>query len=429
MTEVLVAPFSLRQLYQGGRLSQYLLLLACAAAVVGLFASRALVALSPIVGLVAACTQPNLRASLKQWFHLRTVVCIALLYVFLVISGTYTTQYAVWQHEIYRKLPLLIVPLAFAVAVPLTERQKYGIGLLYVVLATSLAISTLGRYLLDPEEANRLISIGQNVPAITGIFHIHFSIMLALAFFFALLLRRNPLATPSVRWVLLGCATLMFIIMHVLAYRTGLMVLYAMLLFDAVILIMLQRRFVLGVLVLVAMVGLPLGAYLTLEPIQGRVAVTLEDIDQYQSGRNINDYSLAKRFAAWETATIIAREHPWLGVGMADVDAAMLGQYSYHNFGLKPKNWVMTHNQYLEYLVGGGAVGLLLWLLVLFGPFLQPALRQNPYVIHFLLMMSVANLVDSLLQMQIGFNLFVFLYGFIVVSAERAARSPANVAT
>jgi O-antigen ligase len=65
---------------------------------------------------------------------------------------------------------------------------------------------------------------------------------------------------------------------------------------------------------------------------------------------------------------------------------------------------------------------LLLWLLVLFGPLMQPVLRQNPYVIHFLLMMSVANLVDSLLQLQIGLNMFVFIYGYLVVNAERQAR-------
>ena len=393
MIEVIAASHPLRQLYQDGRLSQYLLLLACTAAVIGLFASRALVALSPLVGLVAACTQPQLRTSLREWFQLRTVVSIGLLYIFLVISGVYTSEVEVWRHEVYRKLPLLVVPLAFAVAVPLNALQRFGIGLLYVGSATALAISTLGRYLTNPEEANRLISIGHNVPAITGIFHIHFSIM------------------------------------HVLAYRTGLMVLYVMFFFDAIILIVLQRRLLLGLLILVAMLGLPLVAYFTLVPIQSRVAVTLDDINQYQTGQDINDYSLAKRFAAWKTATVVAQQSPILGVGMADVDAAMISQYSYHDFGLRPKNWVMTHNQYLEYIVGGGTVGLLLWLLVLFGPFLQPAMRRNPYVIHFLLMMIVANLVDSLLQMQIGFNMFVFLYGFLVVGTERAARASAVLST
>ncbi|UOG74314.1 O-antigen ligase family protein [Hymenobacter tibetensis] len=421
MTEVLVSS-PLRQLYQEGRLSQYLLLLACVAAVVGLFASRAFVALSPIVGLLAAGTQPRLRESLSQWLRLKTVVSLGLLYVFLAASVLYTVELDIWRHEIYRKLPLVVVPLVFAVAVPLSSRQRFGIGLFYVVTATLLGIGTLWRYLLDPSEANRLINIGHNVPAITGIFHIHFSILLALAFFFALLLRSHTVATPVVRWVLLVCAVLLAAVMHVLAYRTGLLVMYVMFLCDALILIVMKKRFLLGLVMLATMVGLPFVAYTYLESVKERVDTTFYDIDHYQTNQDINDFSASKRLAAWETAVLIAQEHPILGVGMADVDAAMLSQYSYRDFGMEPKNWAMTHNQYLEYLVGGGVVGLLLWLIVLFGPFLQPVLRRNPYVIHFLIIMSVANLVDSLLQLQIGFNMFVFIYGFLVVSAERDAR-------
>ncbi|SHK28989.1 O-antigen ligase family protein [Hymenobacter psychrotolerans] len=427
MTQFVAFSLSLRQLYHTGRLSQYLLLLACVAAVVGLFASRALVALSPIVGFLAAAAQPELASRLRGCARLRTVLIMGLLYLFWLLSLVYTSELAIWRHEVYRKLPLLAVPLAFAVAVPLSARQRYGVGLLYVGLATALALGTLGRYLLNPAEANYEISIGHNVPAITGIFHIHFSIMLALAFFFALLMRRSPLATAAIRWGLLACAVALCLIMHVLAYRTGLLVLYGMLLIDAVLLILLQRRFVLGSILLVVLTVLPPVAYFTLAPIQHRVSVSLDDLNQYKSGRDINDYSMAKRFAAWETAIIIAREHPLLGVGPADVDAAMINQYEYQDFGLQPRNWVMTHNQYLEALVGGGIVGLTLWLLVLFGPLVQPALRQNPYVVHFLLMMAIANLVDSLLQMQIGFNMFVFLYGFLVVAAERQARLSASL--
>jgi O-antigen ligase len=38
---------------------------------------------------------------------------------------------------------------------------------------------------------------------------------------------------------------------------------------------------------------------------------------------------------------------------------------------------------------------------------------------YFLLVCGAAALADSLLELQIGFNLFVFLYGFLVVANER----------
>jgi O-antigen ligase len=167
----------------------------------------------------------------------------------------------------------------------------------------------------------------------------------------------------------------------------------------------------------------PWVAYQTLEPVQQRVHSTIWDLFQFRDGNDINQYSLSRRLAAWHNALSVAQRHPWLGVGPADTYRAMMEQYNWKDFGLKPENRVMVHNQYLHQLLGGGIVGLGLWLMVLFGPFMQPALRRNPYVYHFLFMQATAMLVDSLLELQIGFNLFVFGYGFIVVAAERRATS------
>ena len=101
-------------------------------------------------------------------------------------------------------------------------------------------------------------------------------------------------------------------------------------------------------------------------------------------------------------------------------------QYEWRDFGLEPANRVMIHNQYLHYLVGSGIIGLFLWLLALLSPLAQPSLRKNPYVIHFLVVMGTGMLVDSLLELQIGFNLFVFLYSFLVVAGERRNQHTAS---
>ena len=68
-----------------------------------------------------------------------------------------------------------------------------------------------------------------------------------------------------------------------------------------------------------------------------------------------------------------------------------------------------------------------LWLLLLARPLVQPAARHNPYIRTFLLTMATAMLVDSLLEVQIGYNLFVFGYGFLVVAAGRQRLKPQSV--
>jgi O-antigen ligase len=421
--------FTFRQAYADGRLSQYLLLVACVAGVVGLMASRALVALSPVVGVVAALANPDLRRQLPQWLHNGAAGRLGLLYLLLLIGGFYTSAWPIWRHEIYRQLPLIGVPLAFTLAVPLTGRQRFGVGTLFVVGLAALGAATLGRYLLNPARGNELIEVGQNVPSVTRIFHIHFSLMLALAFYFGLLLRGSRWATPLWRGVLLASAAILAVVLHVLAYRTGLLVFYVMLLADALYFLVVRRQVVLGLVLLLLMLGVPIAAYHTLEPVRQRVGSTLFDVYEFRDGRDINNLSLAKRLAAWETARTIAANHPWLGVGAADAYDAMMEQYTYRDFGVLPKNRVMIHNQYLHYLVSSGIIGLFLWLLVLLGPLAQPTQRRNPYVWHFLLILGTAMLVDSLLEVQIGFNLFVFLYGFIVVATEnRPALVPHNPA-
>ncbi|OUJ75168.1 O-antigen ligase family protein [Hymenobacter crusticola] len=318
------------------------------------------------------------------------------------------------------------VPLIFAVAVPLSEQQRFWLGCMFVLGTTLLGADTLVRYLLTAPEVHEMFNTGQNIQTVTGVFHIHFGVMLALAFYFGVLLRRNSYATRIWRWLLLLAVLLIVAVLHVLAYRTGLLVFYSVLLFDSVWLIVARRQFLWGLGALLLFVVLPWFAYKTLEPIQARVNGTYYDLEQFSLSHDINNFSLSKRLAAWETAQAVAAQHPWLGVGLADTEAAMMEQYSWRDFGLQPINRVMVHNQYLHYLLGAGIVGLFVWLLVLLGPLAQPRVRRNPYVIHFLLILGVAMLVDSLLQLQIGFNLFVFLYGFLVVNAERQAQQTAN---
>ncbi|UOQ78522.1 O-antigen ligase family protein [Hymenobacter sp. 5516J-16] len=103
--------------------------------------------------------------------------------------------------------------------------------------------------------------------------------------------------------------------LHVLAYRTGLMALYGMLLIDALLLLLVRRRWWLGGALLVALVAGPWLAYQSLESVRQRVEATSYDIEQFERNNDINEYSWSRRLAAWQTATIVARQHPWLGLG------------------------------------------------------------------------------------------------------------------
>ena len=404
--------------YLSGRLSQHLLWLAAAAGVAGLLASRALVALAPVAGVVAALANPHLRRDWPLYFRNGAALRAAALVVFLLLSGLYTSEWAVWRHELFRSLPWLGVPLAFTLAVPLTGGQRRAVGALFVLGTGAVGLATLGRYLLDPAAANEAIRIGQNMDAVTRVFHVSFGAMLALSFFWGLLLRREAGTKPVLRAALLGAAGAAVLTLHVLAYRTGLLLLYTGLLaYVGWLLARRHRALGLGLLLLLAL-G-PWLAYQSLDSVRQRVRASVWDVQQYTLGHDINAYSLAGRLAAAETAGALVGQHWLLGVGPADAHAAMQAQYAWHNLGLSPENRADVHNQYLSTLLGGGVVGLALWLAVVFWPLTRPWLRRNPYLCVFILLQATDMLVDDLLSLQTGLNLFVFSYGFLVVAAER----------
>lgn len=410
-------------MYASGRLSQYLLFLAALMGVAGLLAARFLVALAPVVGVLAALANPNLRHDWRNYFRNGAAMRAAALVVFLLLTGFYTSEWVVWRHELFRSLTWLGVPLAFAVAVPLAGGQRRAVGSFFVLGTAAVGLATLGQYLRNPAAANAAIAIGQNMPAVTGLFHISFGVMLASAFFWGLLLRGHLLARPWLRGVLLGASVVAVLVLHVLAYRTGLLVLYAGLL-ACVLRLLLHRRLALALALLAALALAPWVAYHTLRAVRERVNASVWDVQQYQQGHDINTYSLARRLAALESAGNLVGQHWLLGVGPADTHAALMQQYQWKDFGLLPQNRVDVHNQYLEALLGGGVVGLALWLAVLCWPLTQAWARRDGYVWTFIVTQATVMLTADVLSLQIGLNMFVFGYGLLVVAGERRDASP-----
>jgi O-antigen ligase len=416
----------LAQYYSSGRLSQHLLWLAAAAGVVGLLASRALVALSPVAGVVAALLNPHLRRAWPQYFRNGAALRAAAMPVFLLLSGLYTSEWAVWRHELFRSLTWLGVPLAFALAVPLTRGQRRAVGALLVLGTAAVGLATLGKYWLDPARGNEAIHVGQNVQAVTRIFHIFFGVLLALAAFWGTALAWR---SKGVLRVALGVgAAAATLALHVLAYRTGLLAFYGGLVVCVGVLLVRGRPLV-GLGLAALLVLGPWLAYTQLESVRLRTNATLFDVEQYEKGHNLNNFSLSQRITAMQAALPVIGQHWLLGVGPADTHAAMRDQYGWQSYGLVRANQADVHSQYLETLLGGGVVGLALWLAVVFWPLTQAWARRDVYLCLFILVQALTMLVTDVLSLQIGLNLFVFGYGFLVVAGERRQQEAATSAS
>lgn len=112
-----------------------------------------------------------------------------------------------------------------------------------------------------------------------------------------------------------------------------------------------------------------------------------------------------------------------MGVGATDVSAIIL-VLAQGDSDLRQYSSALVHRQHVHYL--SLAVGC--WACTCawprhYGPLVQPTQRQNPYLRQFVLIMGVAMLFSSLLELRIGYNLFVFGYGFLLVVGEQKSFS------
>lgn len=134
-----------------------------------------------------------------------------------------------------------------------------------------------------------------------------------------------------------------------------------------VMLLCLPRK--MGTLLLAAaIVCVPLA--LTFQLIPTSIVSRLSDFTQQLSGYDVrgvvitnDNYALVERLAHWQTAILIANEHPWFGVG--------LGNYPivYPRYALM--NWPLAldhaHNYYLNVLAEAGIDGLIGYLIAVIG--------------------------------------------------------------
>ena len=393
----------------------------CLIFVGGLVFSRALLNLVPILMVLLAFSRGTFDENLKALKNNTPALLLLAIYGLFLISFVYTEDTAKWLWFSTRYMPLLLLPLAFGVMPVLSNKQVNNILFTFSLLTTVITVGTLIKYFLNYEAYNQAISQSDSLQPVLGIFHIYFGLMMALAIIFCLDIYKKPhfIGHPPLRYMALFCIVLNFIALHILAYRTGLLALYVALLWQVVFFIRTKKKYLMGLGLLVLIMGTPVIAFYSLESVQRRVENTKTDISRYVEHQDINHYSIAQRFAAWETGLAVFKSHWLLGVGLADVNNEIRRQYNIKDFGLIKENQVGIHNQYLQIAVGLGLVGLLVFLAGLIYPFLKQTWQNDTLTKSFIICIAVAMFVENFSQRQLGLNLYVFFYGLLVIMKQK----------
>jgi O-antigen ligase len=366
----------------------------------------------------------DLRKALRQ----QPLFWLMAAYYLAPLTALFHTQHLPeWLTQQQTVLPLLVVPFGMLAKPIYQPRQQRLVvdALVVVVFITGLA--TFGFYLANYQEMNEKLSRSQDIPIITGLNHIYFSIIAAFAAVAGGLRLFQQKQLASWWWIALLLMTLANILfLHVFTTRTGLGGFY--LASGGLLLIaLIRRRAYLAALGGVsALAGVGIMAILLLPPLQEQYSETKEDLLVYYHDENPNYYSLTTRLQAWEVSWSIIEKQPFVGVGPGAFTTAMDSAYEREGTLLLPENRINPHNQYLQAWGQAGLIGLIPLLGTVGWP-LYCWLRKDQFSmvgLGLLAIIGFACLTEAMLERQAGATFMSFFWPWIGYQLSQGRSEP-----
>lgn len=237
-------------------------------------------------------------------------------------------------------------------------RQK--LSYYFIVIAAIVAcvnVIAVAGYLSDKSYFDQMLLQSKSIP-IPNMHHIHFGIINAvtiLGIAGQLVGDKVDRRMNILLWVFGIICLLSF---HILSSRTGLLAFYAG---SFITLIIYVTRHNAYKILLFGMLGLTFSAvigYSFSSSLKNKVANSIEDINSWGKGDEINHKSMAMRIEAYKMSIAVLIENPF-GVGAAAQDQILQEMYEKKNTLLYKGNRVGPHNQLLEFGVKYGWIGII----------------------------------------------------------------------
>jgi len=355
---------------------------------------------------------PGIKPAVRD-FRSRPDYWAPALYFLLVFMGLYALEAPeYWLARLRIKAPFLFLPFVFFLLPPFSKRLY---GMLWYFLLVLLSLTSLGvllNYLLHAEAIQKLMEQGQPIPMPCN--HIRYSLLQALGVAGGLYLLEKGfrLRYHWERPLLIGLIAWLVLAQHLIAVRSGLVVLYAVLGFAALRYLWKTRRWAIGAAFLALLALGPVLAYRAVPSFRTRIDYARYDLERYSEDGQVRNLSDAARWVSWELGWDLFRESPVLGVGAGNLRKRMEEAYTQRYLG--SYNHLMPHNQFLFVAAGSGLVGLALFL----GAFFIPLLYGKHYrdflftALHINVFLSC--IVEATLENAMGVAFFIFFWGIIL---------------
>ncbi len=363
---------------------------------------------------------PQLRNNFQRFISNKAYLAVTVFFFLVLITGVYSSDMTYWLERLRIKLPFLLFPFAFASMPRLREKKYLSIFYFFVIVLFGSALLVGFNYLDNYAVITDGLGRGRPVP--TPVNHIRYSLMMAFAVVGGLVLldRKFYWKYTWERWVILGMTGFLFFFIHVLSVRSGILVLYASIVFLSLRYAFLQKKYLAGVVGAIVVLCIPLLAYQTIEGFKQKVDYTIWDWQQYYYDLPLRS-SDASRLISLKVGYEVTQKNQWIGVGAGDLRKEVHQIYDKKFPEVKDKK--MPHNQFLSICAGMGMIGLIIFLLAFFFPLFYKKIKPDELFITLHLIIFASFFTENTIENSVGVGFYVFflLLGihYLTVNSER----------
>lgn len=381
----------------------------CIGLFIGLICSKFLITLSMIGFVGVGFFSPTFKQDIgRLWTNKSFLITLGIFFLFL-ISSLASTNLDAALVRLRIALPLFFLPIAFALLPPFTKKEYQQLLSIFLGGMTLACLGVLCYYWLNYEEMQQRLIVSKAIPTPNGE-HIRFSLMINLAVFAGFWLLQEGFYWKDIkeRWLIGGMTFFLIITLHLLSVRIGMVVLYAGLGMTALYYILLKKYYLLGLLSIIGLFTVPFLAYKYVPSITTKVNLTRHNWHMYQQGY-IGEYSDTQRLLSYKIAWDVAKQAPWFGVGIGDLNDEQAKIYKKKY----PEQQVMyPHNFFLTLYAATGVLGLLFFLFCFLFPFFYHQNYKNLFFLLFYLTIFLSFMTENTLLSAIGVGIYSFFLLF-----------------
>jgi O-antigen ligase len=370
-----------------------------------LFISRAMLSMSMIALLVFSSFHPNIKSHLKKFFSTPLLWGMSLLFLIPLLTVFWSEDQESWMKVVVVKLPLFILPLAFAGGWQLSAKQWQSLAGVFLMIVFAGTVWSVSQYLINSTAIHEAYLKAKTIPVPLEGDHVRFSWLVCVGLIVALLLLTKA---NWLKIILLLLAAWFIVYLHILAARTGLFACYLFIIAFAFYKLFSTERKKLSLVIIVAGLLLPVVAWFYFPTFQNRFKYLRYDYDFVKNSSYLPGATDGNRLFSIKAGWHILKENP-LGVGAGDLRTVTNRWYDKEVSGMLEMDKIYPSNEWLIYGGFAGWPGILLFTFVMAIPLVMKGIKHRFYWLCFHGIAIFSFLVDTGLEVQFGIFIYIFI--------------------